>query len=181
MLACIRQGPDCESPDRPIRTVERKQLFKQPKTAKSRRQIDLPAMLVEELRALREEQAKFRKEFGSLYEDYDLVLCQPNGKPLHAHNVTRRDFRHVLGLRGLRAESRTHGVFEELLPKPLPKIRFMTCGIAALPCYFSRGASEDRAGAPGAFHYRYDDGHLQSRAAGDAARAALALEERLLG
>src|SRR3990170_2947483 len=47
----------------------------------------------------------------------------------------------------------------------------MTCGIAVLPRYFSRGASEDRAGAPGAFHYRYDDGHLQSRAAGDAADA----------
>ena len=60
--------------------------------------LDAPAIerLVGRLRTLREERAKLCKEFGSSYEDHDLVFCQPNGKPLHAGNVRRRDFQEVL-------------------------------------------------------------------------------------
>jgi len=104
--------------------IEQKQLFKQPKTAKSRRQVDLAPFLIEELRVMREEQKALRKEFGPLYEDHDLVFCQSNGKPLHARNIVRRDIRNTLSLKGLRAESLSRGVAEDLLPKPLPKIRF---------------------------------------------------------
>jgi len=38
---------------------------------------------------------------GGRYEDRDLIFCQPNGRPLHAHNIVRRDFRKVLDRAGL--------------------------------------------------------------------------------
>ncbi len=73
----------------------RKQLFKEPKTARARRTVVLAEALKTELHRLREEQAELRNLLGDEYEDNDLVFCQPNGKPLHAHNVVRRDFRSV--------------------------------------------------------------------------------------
>ncbi len=101
-----------------------KQLFKAPKTEKARRTVDLPTVLVEELQFLRDEQKALRRTFGPTYQDHGLVFCQSDGKPLHAHNIVRRDFRRVLGLEGLRKELRKDGVPEDSLPKPLPKIRF---------------------------------------------------------
>ena len=103
---------------------ESKRLFKSPKSEKARRAVDLPAVLAEELRTLRDEQATLRKEFGPQYQDNGLVFCQSDGKPLHAHNIVRRDFRRVLELRRLRETLRTQGVVEDSLPKPLPQIRF---------------------------------------------------------
>ncbi len=101
------------------------QLFKAPKTDRARRPVALPSMLVEELRVLRTEQQEQRRLFGSEYAaDLDLVFCQPNGKPLHGHNVTRRDLQRVLELRGMREEARSRGVPENALPKGLPRIRF---------------------------------------------------------
>jgi integrase len=79
----------------------RQQLFKAPKTATARRAIALPLVLVEELRTLREQQAERRRLLGSEYEDHDLVFCQPDGKPLHLHNLTRRDFRRLIEKTGL--------------------------------------------------------------------------------
>lgn len=70
------------------RTFQRiggQQVFGEPKTAKSRRTIALAPALLDELRRLREQSS-----------DNGLVFCQPNGKPLHAGNVTRRDLRRVL-------------------------------------------------------------------------------------
>ncbi len=113
------------------------QLFKPPKTAKSRRTVALPPVLVEELRQLFAEQDAERRRRGDCpagracsdatceaWHDYGLVFCQPNGRPHHAHNIVRRDFRRVLALQGLRAELRAQGVAEEALPKGLPHIRF---------------------------------------------------------
>jgi len=79
----------------------REQLFRQPKTATSRRTIPLPAALLDELRRLRDAQASATRALGSVYEDRDLVFCQPTGKPLHAHNIAQRDFRQVLARAGL--------------------------------------------------------------------------------
>jgi integrase len=76
-------------------------LFKAPKTAAARRAIALPGVLVEELRALREEQAEHRRLLGPAYADHDLVFCQPNGRPLHLHNLVRRDFRSLIERAGL--------------------------------------------------------------------------------
>lgn len=76
-------------------------LFKTPKTEKSRRTVDLPAMLVGELRSLREEQATLKREFGPMYQDNGLVFCQSDGKPLHVKNMVKRDFRPTLKRAGL--------------------------------------------------------------------------------
>lgn len=76
--------------------IRKQMIFKEPKGRRSRRTIALPAVLVEELKAVRERQKEFRRVLGSAYIDHDLVFCQPNGKPLHAHNVTQRDFRQVI-------------------------------------------------------------------------------------
>jgi len=37
-----------------------------------------------------------RKTLGDRYVNLDLVFCQPSGKPLHAHNIVKRDFRKIL-------------------------------------------------------------------------------------
>jgi integrase len=77
------------------------QLFKEPKSAKARRTVALPLVLVEELRALRKEQDERRGLLGELYQDNGLVFCQANGKPLHANDIRRGDFRRVLKRAGL--------------------------------------------------------------------------------
>lgn len=112
-------------------------LIKEPKTAKARRTIPLPQVLVAELGVLRAEQAERRRMTSDCasglacrvaacahWHPFGLIFCQPNGKPLHAHNVAQRDFRRVLSLDRLRAESRAKGTPEEALPRPLPRVRF---------------------------------------------------------
>jgi integrase len=101
-----------------------RQVFSEPKSDRSRRTVALPPPLVEELRTLRDEQAEQRRLLGAAYQDRDLVFCQVDGRPLHAHNIARRDFRRVLELRQLREALRSRGIAEEHLPKPLPRIRF---------------------------------------------------------
>ncbi len=71
------------------------QVFKEPKSAKARRAVALPPVLVEELRGLREEQAERQRLLGPEYEDHSLLFCQADGKPLHARNIVRGDFRRV--------------------------------------------------------------------------------------
>ncbi|MCC7202404.1 MAG: site-specific integrase [Nitrospirae bacterium] len=71
------------------------QLFKEPKSNKSRRAVPLPQIVVDELLNLREEQNDHRRLFGADYKDHDLIFCQQNGKPVHAHNLATRDFKRV--------------------------------------------------------------------------------------
>jgi integrase len=71
-------------------------LFKAPKTERGRRSIPLAPELIAELLALREEQKARRQKMGDRYHDHDLIFSQRNGKPLHMHNVVRRDFHEVL-------------------------------------------------------------------------------------
>lgn len=109
-----------------------RELWKEPKSAKSKRTIALPPILLNQLQALRDEitararllhdgfcpkgsacgdptcHAHFcktgrdcRKMDCPTWHDLDLVFCQPNGKPLHAHHVTQRDLRSVLKRAGL--------------------------------------------------------------------------------
>lgn len=61
---------------------------------------------------------------GDAYENHGLIFCQPNGRPLHGHNVVRRDFHKVSKLPTLRKELAKRGVSEEALPRGLPQIRF---------------------------------------------------------
>lgn len=102
----------------------RQQLFRQPKSQKGRRQVALPPVLVEELRRLKakaEEECRTRGRCPSsgcqdrncaYWHDHGLVFCQPNGRPLHAHNITQRDFRKILeraGLPRIRFHDLRHG------------------------------------------------------------------------
>lgn len=77
------------------------QLWRHPKTATSRRTIALPPGLLAELRRIQTAQIEFKRLLGAQYEVHDLVFCQPNGKPLHAHNITQRDFRRIIERAGL--------------------------------------------------------------------------------
>ena len=74
----------------------RGQLFKEPKTAAARRAIALPAAVVEALHAVRADQEANKRILGTEYQDHDLVFAQVDGKPLHMHNIVRRDFRRVM-------------------------------------------------------------------------------------
>jgi len=79
----------------------KEQLFREPKTRASRRTIDIAGSLLEELRRLRDSQAALRQTLGKEYEDRGLVFCQSNGRPLHAHNIIRRDFYRLVEKVGL--------------------------------------------------------------------------------
>ncbi len=74
---------------------------KEPKSARSRRTVALPSVLVNTLREVQAKQDAYRRDFGQAYEDYGLVFCQPNGRPLHAHNVTQLDFKRVAKTAGV--------------------------------------------------------------------------------
>ena len=79
----------------------KQQLFKEPKTSKARRTVALPDVLIDQLRALKEQQKQHRAFHGQDYVDHDLVFCQSNGRPLRANNIVRRDFRKITKLAGL--------------------------------------------------------------------------------
>lgn len=73
--------------------------FKEPKTAGSRRVVVLPTFAVEVLRRHRVVQAEQRLRAGPAWEDHDLVVTTPTGRPLV--NNLRRDFRTLLARAGL--------------------------------------------------------------------------------
>ena len=78
-----------------------KQLFQEPKTEKGRRVVDILPSVVAVLRELKAQQSAIKREMGSTYTGLDLVFCQPDGKPLHLHNIVSRDFRRVTKKAGL--------------------------------------------------------------------------------
>jgi integrase len=81
--------------------IGKQMLFNEPRSRRSRRTIALPPVLMEELKTVRNGQKEYRRVLGSAYADYDLVFCQPNGKPLHAHNLSQRDFQSVAARAGV--------------------------------------------------------------------------------
>ncbi len=83
--------------------------FADPKSARSRRSIRLPVEVVGELRTLRRQQVAERLGRGPCakggecrhqhcpsWHDHGLVFCQPNGKPGHGNNISRRVMRNVI-------------------------------------------------------------------------------------
>jgi integrase len=76
-------------------------LWKPPKTDSGRRVVTLGPQVLEALRSVHQTQAVQRALLGPDYHDYDLVFCQPNGNPLHAHNVTVRQLRRVCDRAGV--------------------------------------------------------------------------------
>jgi len=145
-----------------------RQIWKQPKSKTSQRSVTLHPELVKELRALKREQDERRKEVGSHYQDHNLVFAQDNGRPLHAHNVVRRDFHRVLSLDNLRGKLRAQGIREESLPKSLPAITFHGLRHSRHAAPEGRDTHEGDAEHLGPLDYRDHHGPLFPRAAGDA-------------
>jgi integrase len=76
-------------------------LVKEPKSNRSRRTVAIAPILVEALRCVQDEQVARKRELAEAYENRGLVFCQPDGKPLHAHNIVQRDFRRVIERSGV--------------------------------------------------------------------------------
>jgi integrase len=71
-------------------------LVKPPNTAGSRRAVHLPDAVLDALREVQRDQQDNQRMLGEGYaHDLDLVFCQPNGQPLHGHNISQRDFKRV--------------------------------------------------------------------------------------
>lgn len=70
--------------------------FEEPKTARSRRTIFLPAPLLSKLVAHKRKQAEERLKLGAAWQAHDLVFCSEQGTPLSIPNLTYRYFRPIL-------------------------------------------------------------------------------------
>jgi integrase len=75
-------------------------VFGEPKTAKGRRTVPLPAQTVAVLRAHRKAQAAERLKVGPDYADQDLVFAEPDGSPIHPDKFRKR-FEVRIGRSGL--------------------------------------------------------------------------------
>ena len=62
----------------------------EPKTARSRRTVALPAVTIAALRAHRKAQAEIRLQVGPGYDTRGVVFAKPDGAPLSPATVTRR-------------------------------------------------------------------------------------------
>jgi integrase len=70
--------------------------FEEPKTARSRRTIYLPAPLLQKLALHKRKQAESRLKLGSEWQAFDLIFCSDEGTPLSIPNITYRYFRPIL-------------------------------------------------------------------------------------
>lgn len=71
-------------------------VLKQPKTDGSVRVVKSPNNVLEALSVLKEIQGKLKKELGADgYMDYDLVICQANGRPIMTEHLNKR-FKDIL-------------------------------------------------------------------------------------
>jgi len=82
--------------------------FTEPKTAKSRRNIPLPASIVRALASHKARQGEQRLKAGTKYENHDLVFATRNGAPLMRRNILRSHFRPILEKAGLPASIRLY-------------------------------------------------------------------------
>lgn len=84
--------------------------FKEPKTRRGKRRVDLPASLVGILRRHKATQARQRLLLGSEYHDDDLVFSKASGSPIPPDNITGffRVFAANSGHQGLRFHDLRH-------------------------------------------------------------------------
>lgn len=70
--------------------------FEEPKTARSRRMVFLPAPLLRKLAAHKRQQSEVRLKLGTAWHAHDLVFCGELGTPHTIPNITYRYFRPIL-------------------------------------------------------------------------------------
>jgi integrase len=70
--------------------------FTEPKTARSRRSIPIPAEVLDRLQEHRRSQAEQRLKAGPEWRDHSLVFCDRKGEPLDRQNFLRRHLRPLL-------------------------------------------------------------------------------------
>lgn len=107
----------------------------EPKTAKSRRTLALPAIAIEALHEQRARWAADRLAAGERWADLDLVFCLSDGSPLHGPTVTRQ-FQAQLkdaGLPRVRFHDLRHGAATLMLSQGVPlKVVQETLGRATI-------------------------------------------------
>jgi integrase len=74
-----------------------KVVFKQPKTLRSRRDVDLPEGIVHVLLAYKARQNARRLQLGPRWQDHDLVFCSERGTPINPDNCDQ-DFNRLIVL-----------------------------------------------------------------------------------
>lgn len=70
--------------------------FEEPKTARSRRTVSLPAPLLQKLAVHKRKQAEVRLKLGAAWQAFDLIFCGEQGTPHSIPNLTYRYFRPIL-------------------------------------------------------------------------------------
>ncbi|MCA1624987.1 MAG: site-specific integrase [Acidobacteria bacterium] len=70
--------------------------FEEPKTARSRRTVFLPAPLLTKLAAHKRKQSEVRLKLGAAWHAHDIVFCSEQGTPHTIPNLTYRYFRPIL-------------------------------------------------------------------------------------
>jgi len=70
--------------------------FEEPKTARSRRTVFLPASLLTKLAAHKRRQREERLKLGAAWHAHDLIFCSVQGTPLSIPNLTYRYFHPIL-------------------------------------------------------------------------------------
>jgi integrase len=97
-------------------------VFVPPKSRAGGRTIALPAPLITGLRAQRSQQRIERLAAGPMWEDHDLVFCQPNGRPLDPRGDHRawRELLTSAGVRPARLHDARHTAATLLLQQGVP-------------------------------------------------------------
>jgi integrase len=74
---------------------ERQTQLVEPKSARSRRPLVMPALIAASLKAHRDRQVQEREEAGDTWVETGLVFTRTNGKPLDATGVSKAIHRHL--------------------------------------------------------------------------------------
>lgn len=75
-------------------------VLKQPKTEGSIRNVYIPETVLQKLKVLRQMQDRLKLELGNDgYMDYDLIICQANGRPIMTEHLNKR-FKEILEAMG---------------------------------------------------------------------------------
>lgn len=98
---CVDFGKSTIRVERSLIYVKGQISFKSPKSEAGERSLVVPASIMEVLRRHRTAQAKHRLKAGDLYADHDLVVCEPDGRPVVPSNLSNR-FKAMLASAGFK-------------------------------------------------------------------------------